>query len=540
MFWCFGDFVATFFSASHKDNSCTSDNEIAHVIRFREFLRYNGTIPYFCTKQPLAVKKLYILILRSYLGPLILTFFIALFILVMQFLWKYIDDLVGKGLQWQVIGELLFYASTTFVPLALPLAILLSSLMTFGNLGERYELVAVKSAGISLRTVMKPLVVLSVLISIFAFFFSNNILPVTNLKFKSILYDVRQQKLALNIREGIFYNGIEGYTMRIGKKEKDGVTIRDIMIYDHTSRMGNTTVTRAEWGRMEQSADGATLDLTLYNGYNYDEKTDRRNERNRPFQRTYFAEQYRRFDLSDFKMMRTNEELFRNHYQMLNLKQLTQAEDSLLRETDLRISGLLRSTEISYFFNNQLDSAYMSRIPDTLKPPDRLPVLSGLDKTGTIQVYDLALNAARNTRSNIEFNKSDIEARMVLIRKHQVEWHRKFTLSIACLVLFFIGAPLGAIIRKGGLGLPLVISVVFFVIYHVISMTGEKSVKAGTMDPLTGMWLSSVVLLPLGIILTVKATTDSPLLDLDAWKRLFNIARKHNRGKAPENNSTTR
>ncbi|HCT70285.1 MAG TPA: permease, partial [Bacteroidales bacterium] len=276
------------------------------------------------------MKKLYILILRSYLGPLILTFFIALFILVMQFLWKYIDHLVGKGLQWQVIGELLFYASTTFVPLALPLAILLSSLMTFGNLGERYELVAIKSAGISLRTVMKPLVVLSVLISIFAFVFSNNVLPVTNLKFKSILYDVRQQKLALNIRESIFYNGIEGYTMRIGKKDKDGVTIRDIMIYDHTSRMGNSTVTRAEWGRMEQSADGATLDLTLYNGYNYDEKTDRRNEKNRPFQRTYFAEQYRRFDLSDFKMMRTNEELFRNHYQMLNLKQLTQAEDSLL------------------------------------------------------------------------------------------------------------------------------------------------------------------------------------------------------------------
>ncbi len=486
------------------------------------------------------MKKLYILILRSYLGPLILTFFIALFILVMQFLWKYIDDLVGKGLQWQVIGELLFYASTTFVPLALPLAILLSSLMTFGNLGERYELVAIKSAGISLRTVMKPLVILSVLISIFAFFFSNNILPVTNLKFKSILYDVRQQKLALNIREGIFYNGIEGYTMRIGIKEKDGVTIRDIMIYDHTSRMGNTTVTRAEWGRMEQSADGATLDLTLYNGYNYDEKTDRRNERNRPFQRTYFAEQYRRFDLSDFKMMRTNEELFRNHYQMLNLKQLTQAEDSLLRETDMRLSGLLRSTEISYSFNNQLDSAYMSQIPDTLKPGNRLPVLSGLDKTATLQVYELALNAARNTRSNIEFNKADIEARMVLIRKHQVEWHRKFTLSIACLVLFFIGAPLGAIIRKGGLGLPLVISVVFFVIYHVISMTGEKSVKAGTMDPLTGMWLSSVVLLPLGIILTVKATTDSPLLDLDAWKRLFNISRKQNRIKAPENNSTPR
>ncbi|HPG33783.1 MAG TPA: LptF/LptG family permease, partial [Lentimicrobium sp.] len=282
------------------------------------------------------MKRLYLLILRSYLGPLILTFFIALFILVMQFLWKYIDDLVGKGLPWYVVGQLLFYASTTFVPLALPLAILLSSLMTFGNLGERYEMVAVKSAGISLSTFMRPLVVLSILISVFAFFFSNNVLPVTNLKFKSILYDVRQQKLALNIREGIFYNGIDGYVMRINKKEEDGITIRDVMIYDHSSRMGNTTVTKAESGTMIQSPDGNFLELTLYNGYNYDEKTDRRNDLKRPFQRTWFAEQYRKFDLSQFKMMRTNEELFRNHYQMLNLKQLTKSEDSLKQEINSR------------------------------------------------------------------------------------------------------------------------------------------------------------------------------------------------------------
>ncbi len=495
---------------------------IKQIYDFAQFFALILQIAIFAQNSIHLVKRLYILILRSYLGPLILTFFIALFILVMQFLWKYIDDLVGKGLQWHVIGELLFYASTTFVPLALPLAILLSSLMTFGNLGERYELVAIKSAGISLRTVMKPLVVLSVFISIFAFFFSNNILPVTNLKFKSILYDVRQQKLALNIREGIFYNGIDGYTMRIGKKEKDGVTIRDVMIYDHTSRMGNTTVTRAEWGKMEQSSDGGTLELTLYNGYNYDEKIDRRNENKKAFQRTYFGEQYRRFDLSDFKMMRTNEELFRNHYQMLNLKQLTQAEDSLKKESELRLSGLHRSTELSYFFNDQLDSTFMKELPaDTLIPHDRLFAINGLDRNELGEAYDMAINAAKNTRSNIEFNKSDIEARTLLVRKHQVEWHRKFTLSIACLVLFFIGAPLGAIIRKGGLGLPLIISIIFFVIYHVISMTGEKSVKAGTMEPLIGMWLSSIVLLPLGIILTIKATTDSQLMDIDSWKRLF-------------------
>lgn len=466
------------------------------------------------------MKKLYKLIIKSYLGPLILTFFIALFILVMQFLWKYIDDLVGKGLQWQVVAELLFYASTTFVPLALPLAILLSSLMTFGNLGERYELVAIKSAGISLRTVMKPLIILSVFISIFAFFFSNNVLPVTNLKFKAILYDVRQQKLAINIREGIFYNGIDGYVMRIGKKDADGVTIRDVMIYDHSKRMGNSNVTHADWGTMKQSGDGDLLELTLYDGYNYDEKMDTRNDKTRPFQRTFFGEQYRIFDLSNFKMLRTNEELFRNHYQMLNLKQLEQATDSLRATFNAQNNALKQTVTKSFAFNQGLDSAAIVLTGSANRPLQKLPATDFLDLLEQFQVYEMALTAARNIRSNVEFSKADLEARQLLIRKHEVEYHRKFTLSIACLVLFFIGAPLGAIIRKGGLGLPLVISVVFFVIYHVISMTGEKSVRAGELGAFPGMWLSSIILLPLGILLTMKATTDSPIFDPDVWKRI--------------------
>ncbi len=486
------------------------------------------------------MKRLYLLLLRSYLGPLILTFFIALFILVMQFLWKYIDDLVGKGLQWHVIGQLLFYASATFVPLALPLSILLSSLMTFGNLGERYELVAIKSAGISLSTVMRPLIVLSVFISIFAFFFSNNILPVANLKFKSILYDVRQQKLALNIREGVFYNGIDGYVMRIGQRGKDGVTIRNVMIYDHTSRMGNTTVTRADSGKMIQSAGGDLLELVLFNGYNYDEKPDKRNDTRRAFQRTHFTEQYRKFDLSQFKMMRTNEALFRNHYQMLNLKQLTTSEDSLRKEIKTRREGLQRSIELSYQFNTQIDSGSIKVTEKTDSVHTTgLFALKGLNKEDLTKAFDMSVNSARSARNNVEYVRNDLKEREVLLYKHEVEWHRKFTLSFACLVLFFIGAPLGAIIRKGGLGLPLVISIVFFVIYHVLSMTGEKSVKAGQLEAVYGMWLSSAVFLPLGIILTVKATTDSPLFDADVWKRFFagrfNKATKEH--KKPENPS---
>lgn len=438
----------------------------------------------------------------------------------MQFLWKYIDDLVGKGLEWPVVAQLLFYASTTFVPLALPLAILLSSLMTFGNLGERYELVAMKSAGISLSSVMKPLVILTIVISIGAFFFSNNILPISNLKFKAILYDVRQQKLALNIREGIFYKDIDGFVMRVGKKESDGTTIRDVIIYDHTSRSGNTNVTRAEWGKMIQSDDGTFLDFTLYNGYNYDEKVDRRNELKRPFQRTYFAEQYRRFDLSDFKMMRTNENLFRNHYQMLDLKQLERSTDSLKKEKNTKIDNFSRSSMLNYAFLDQADT--ILPLDSNLLIKDRLFALNGMTKNQKLQVLDKALNTARSIKNSVEYEKNDLEEREMLIRKHEVEWHLKFTLSFACLVLFFIGAPFGAIIRKGGLGLPLVISVIFFVIYHVISMTGKKSVIAGGMDPIIGMWLSSIVLLPLGIILTYKATNDSPLFDVDVWMTKVN------------------
>jgi len=458
-------------------------------------------------------------VLRSYLGPLVLTFFIALFILVMQFLWKYIDDLVGKGLEWHVVAHLLFYASTTFVPLALPLAILLSSLMTFGNLGERYELVAMKSAGISLATLMRPLIVLSILISIGAFFFSNNVLPISNLKFRSILHDVRQQKLALNIREGIFYDDIDGFVMRVGKKESDGVTIRDVIIYDHTSRSGNTNVTKAEWGKMVQSDDRNFLELTLYNGYNYDEKIDRKNDSKRPFQRTFFSEQFRRFDLSTFRMMRTDESLFRNHYAMLNLDQLEFSTDSLKEEMKTKIDHITRTSLLAYTFLEQADS--LMPIDSGILVNDRLYALKDMTKEEKLQIIEKALTNSRYGRSNVEYDKNDLNERGELIRKHQVEWHLKFTLSFACLVLFFVGAPFGAIIRKGGLGLPLVIAVVFFVIYHVISMTGKKSVIAGSMDPVLGMWLSSIILLPLGILFTYKATNDSPLFDVDAWVGRF-------------------
>ncbi len=463
------------------------------------------------------MKKIYLLVLRSYLGPLILTFFVAVFILLMQFLWKYIDDLVGKGLEWYIVLELLFYASSTFVPLALPLAILLSSIMTFGNLGEHYELVAIKSSGISLWKIMRPLIILSIAISGIAFYFSNNVLPIANLKFKSLLYDVRKQKLAFDITEGIFYNGMDGFVMRVGNKENDDRIIRDVMIYNHMERHGNTDLTVADSGRMESTPDGRYLIFHLFNGYNYQEKDDQKNYRfNRQFQKTKFEEEFRRFDLSGFDMQRTDEDLFKNNYSMLNISQLNYAIDSLGRLHGNKKNDFSNNFSKHYQYYTVIDSS--TYVDATLADSLTFP-LAGWTKAEKSSIIHRALNKARGIKSNIEWHISDHETKREWLAKHQVAWHKKFTLSFACLVLFFIGAPLGAIIRKGGIGLPVVVSVLFFVLFHIITITGEKSAIAGAINIEFGMWIASAVLLPLGIFLTIKATSDSPLLDFDIWKR---------------------
>jgi len=463
------------------------------------------------------MKKIYLLVLRSYLGPLILTFFVAVFILLMQFLWKYIDDLVGKGLEWYIVLELLFYASSTFVPLALPLAILLSSIMTFGNMGEHYELVAMKSSGISLWKIMRPLIILSIMISGVAFYFSNNVLPIANLKFKSLLYDVRNKKLAFDITEGIFYNGMDGFVMRVGEKDKDDRSIRDVVIYNHLDKHGNSDLTLADSGRMESTSDGRYLIFHLYNGNNYQEMHDQKDYRfNRQFQKTKFEEEYRRFDLSGFDMKRTNEDLFKNNYSMLNIAQLDYAIDSLGRLYQKKRDDFVANFNKHYNYYSAIDSADYA---ETESADSLLGPMDGWTKAERSTIIQRALSKARGVKSNIEWHVSDHKTKREWLSKHEVAWHKKFTLSIACLVLFFIGAPLGAIIRKGGIGLPVVVSVLFFVLFHIITITGEKSAIAGAISIEFGMWIASAVLLPLGIFLTIKATSDSPLLDFDIWKR---------------------
>ena len=441
-----------------------------------------------------------------------------MFILLMQFIWKYIDDFMGKGLDAHVIAELLFYASANIVPMALPLAVLLSSIMTFGNLAEHYELAAMKSSGLSLFRIMNPLIIFIILLSGGAFYFQNNISPAANLRFKSLLWDITQTKPALELKNGVFYNGIEGYSIRVMEKSKDGKELKDVLIYNNTEQnSGNRSVVRADHGRMEKTADGHYLVLTLYDGVSYNEVGNLREYRSSPHPeiKSKFKKDVLRFDLSGFGLNRTDEKLWKNHMQMLSMGQLNTVIDSLQKQT--------REREQDYH-------RYLLRLTppaDSLfhlhkKHPQSLTAI--FDSLGTFaqrRTLSVAINLTRNASNYVQRSGEDLRDRDLYIAKHRIEWHRKLTLSFACIVLFFIGAPLGAIIKKGGLGLPVVFSVIFFLIFHVLSITGEKMVSTGVLIPVAGMWLSSMVLFPISLFLTYKAANDASLFDRDAYDRFI-------------------
>lgn len=466
------------------------------------------------------IKKIDLLIIKAFIRPFILTFFIVVFLLLMLFLFKYIDDLVGKGFAWYVILELLFYASSSQVSLALPLAVLLSSIMTLGNLGENYELVALKSAGISLRRVMMPLIIIAFLLSGAAFLFSNYVMPKANLKMGALLYDVRQQKPSFLIKEGIFYDGIDGYSIKIGRKDADEETIYDVIIYDHTNDRGNDNVLLASRGRMIKSTDERYLIFKLYNGVRYEESRGKSgNDMRRQFVRFRFKEQEVRFDLSGFQLNRTDEALFKNNYQMLNVKQLKVAGDSLEKKVEEKKNNYTKYV-YPYFqiFTRPGVFKSIKAGKDTFANNN---FLKNFPESSRAEILRRADNSMRNILSHVESASQELKVTEKLIWRHNIEYHRKYTLSIACIILFFIGAPLGAIIRKGGLGMPVIVSIVFFLIFHILSIVGEKFSKDGALPAYEGMWIATAVLAPLGIYLTRKATSDSGLFDMENYTRFF-------------------
>lgn len=459
------------------------------------------------------MKKIDRLILRSFIGPLVLTFSIAVFVLLMQFVWKYIDDLVGKGLDFSVIAELLLYASATFVPMALPIAVLFASIMTMGNFGEKYELVAMKAGGISVSRVMMPMTLVVLLLTGVAFYFSNNVMPTAMLRYRMTLYDISRKKPAVNIRPGEYYKDIEGYVIRVGSKDPDGRTLRNVVIYDHTRGMSEVNVMVAESGVMQASADNRFLRFSLHNGYSYSESSSGENYMRRPLTTIGFDEQTITFDISSFAFNRSGEDLFKGSYQMMNVVQLDTTVRRLEGNLETRRKESLGDITACLHAWKKCDEAPLMTSADSTQP---MPQSSRYDRQR--RAYNYAINAAASTSKDAKMHYDLQRGDQEYINRHYIEWQRKYTLSVACLLLFLIGAPFGSIVRKGGLGLPLVASVIFFVLYYVIGMIAEKAVREGAIGPV-GMWISTFAMLPIGIVLTVEATTDSSLFDGATWKR---------------------
>ncbi len=474
-------------------------------------------------------KKLHKLILQSFLGPFVLTFLIVIFVLLMQFLWRYIDDLVGKGLEMPVIAELLMYTSASLVPMALPLAVLLASIMTFGNLGEHNELLGFKSAGISLHKIMAPVVVLVAFITIGAFLFNNNLLPITNLKMRSLLYDIQKQNPELQIKQGIFDNTIEGYSIRVEEKDSRTSLLKGIQIYDHSDHMGNIIVTIADSGYIRMTTDERHLIFTLYNGFTYTEmqkKSRDKRKKTYPSRRDQFEVQEMLVELVDFGLQRTDENLFKSSFQMMNLVQLNQMSDSLSSEILLNQMDLKNNLHTASYYKNK-DFLYQTVRQDSVIVNKNLiqfkldSVFYSFNREEQIKSLNQAIAAARGTTNylNNSFITQDNKVRR--LRKYQIEIQRKYTLSLACMLFLFIGAPLGAIIRKGGLGMPVVISVFFFIIYYIISLSAEKFSRESVISPFTGMWISTFILVPLGSFLTYKAAKDSVMLNTETYLNFF-------------------
>ena len=453
------------------------------------------------------MKRLHLFLIKSFLGPFIATFFIAIFLLLMQFLWKYIDDLVGKGLEFTQIAELIFYASARFVPVALPISMLLASVMVFGKLGENYELVALKSSGISLIRILFPLTIFVIIIGYSSFLFSNYVMPIANLKNGSMIYDIQKKKPALNIKEGIFYKEIEGYSIKVADKNDDGKTLNDIIIYDHTAKNGNDKVIIAESGIMQLTKDEQFLELILHNGHSYIDISKNKRKGDKPYRTTHFKEDLIRFDLSSFSTMNNSEDLYKGHYAMLSNKQLAIAIDSLSLRFEDRKETFSKNIKNKYNLESEADSLIVFKPFNTIKIK---------------QQYDIAINKLRTIKSIAKSNKDDLEYRKIIITKHKIEWHRKISLAVACLLLFLIGSPLGAIIRKGGFGLPVLISVFFFLIYHVLSMIGEKAAKDLSINAYEGMWLANLVYLPIALFLIYKAKNDVQLFDFSPLIKRIN------------------
>lgn len=461
-------------------------------------------------------KKLDKLVIKAFIGPFIAVFFVTLLVLILQFFWLWIDEFVGKGLSTSIILEFIWYQSAALVPLALPLAVLLSSLMTFGNLGESMELVAVKCSGISLLRFMRPLFIISLLICGIAFLFSNFIIPVAVLRSQTMLSDIAYSKPAFDIKEGVFYDKITGFSIKIGSKEADTI-VNDVIIYEKgTSNLQDNFII-AKSGIMRTTGNKRFLEFNLKDGWRYQEKGDRYNNKNTEFIRIGFKEYSKQFDLSSLGLKRrTPDSVNKSNHRMQSMRQLAKAIDSLQKNVDQYPKKVKQDIFSVFKFANYIDSGYTKPVlqKDTIKKFEQL-----IPDTSLFAVDQKAATLVGSVTLNSEIANSEFRVKQRDLRLHKIEWHKKITLSLACLVLFLIGAPLGSIIRKGGLGTPLVIAIILFMFFFFFNTSGEKYAKENIMTAFGGMWMATLFLIPVGVFLTYKAMHDSNIMSKEFYFR---------------------
>ena len=476
------------------------------------------------------LKTIHRLVLKAYFGPLLLTFFIVTFVLMMNFVWRYIDELVGKGLDAGVIIELICYATINMVPIGMPLAMLLAAIMTMGNMGENYELLAMKSSGMSLMRIMKPLIIVVGLISIGSFFVVNNLVPYANKKMTGIIYDIRRQKQVLEFQDGLFFNGIDDMSIRVGHQDPVSGLLYDVLIYDNRTANGNMTTTTAETGYIRLSDDKKYLLVTLYNGDNYQQTRNNKWYTNSELRHDRFDVQNAKIAMDGFDFQRTDNSGAIGGSQTKNIVELQRDIDSL----DVTVSTTTaKSYEPLLKDNIFTRDIQVLQLPDSLRKDktgyrdayllDSIPTMSVRQKN---DLWNSARAIALNSRNSFSFDETAAKEALNQLYRSKNDWHRKLSLPVSVLIFFLIGAPLGAIIRKGGLGTPIVISVIFFVIYYIISLSGEKMAKEGAWSSLLGMWISSIVLTPIAAYLLVKATNDSQLLDVDWYSGKLKVLKE--------------
>jgi lipopolysaccharide export system permease protein len=525
------------------------------------------------------MKKIDRFILQASLGPFLLTLAVVVFILLIQQMSFYIDDLLGKGLGYDVFAELLFYFALHLVPLALPLAILLSSLITFGNLGEHFELTAMKSSGISLVRVLRPIFIFAVSLAIFSFWFNDQIVPQANLKAYSLLWDIKQKSPSLSLKEGAFYNGIPGYSIKVNKKYTDGKTLKEIMIYNHTQSRGNRELIIADSGKMYTILNERYLVLELFKGKSYHDQVASTNPQdfsNEKFVNNVFDKSQIVFNLSSFDMKKTDENLFKGHKIMHTTWQLFRDIDSL--QNQIKKTGLTNFETIKpnfrYHYGKMTNPPPTTTTVKSVKPSktaktannppkksknlpkilkfDSLenplaakrkaqlservfnfknkqiiaentekPVVSQASYSHTTpndeQVANYAVTQARNLQATIKSRREYSENLQKEYNQFVIEMYKKFTFAFACITMFFIGAPLGAIIKKGGIGVPVLVAIVFFIGFYVINLTGEKWVKESFIPPLYGMWAANVILMTFGLFFLRQAKNDSRIFEADFY-----------------------